>query len=216
MQDFAPLENLTNYIRHKSGGGKIFDDSEVCERSHLSRDSEVSLSSGVWESDIISSRIINSTVTHAEIYQSVIKNTLVSGGRVENSVLACELIEGNAFIKNSHVFGKSRVAHSARLKNVKIRNLTVKGNAELIEWADEFDGHHGYITSGVWTRPPRVFLVSNKITVTESTDKKAFVHCREFPIEHWLRCGNRYGRLRGWTLAEIKTVRKIMHYLKNN
>lgn len=203
------------YLRHNRGGGRLFDESEACERSFVDRASVIKDESSVWQSKIVASKIIEqSVVTNAVIERSIVAATVFSGGTARDSLIACELVSGNVRIENSRVTGKSRVCHTARLFNVRVKNLTVKGNARLIDWGDkEIDFHHGYISRGIWRRPPRVFRVSATITVTESVPGFAFVHCRELPLTKWLRIGNRYGAACNWTRDEILATRKIFHFL---
>lgn len=206
------------YLRHTFGSGKLFDSSEACERSHVDRLSEICDESSVWNSRITGSRIEASLVTNAVVKNSVVIASDVTGGIIENSLISCELITGNVRLKNCRITGKTRVAHRAFLSGVSIRNLTVKGTAILGDWHQQedevFDGCHGYVSRGVWLRPPRVFSISPTITVTESVRGFAYVHCREYPIEKWLRIGRRYGAKCGWTAEEVKAVRKVMHLLQ--
>jgi len=216
--NFPVIKSHLTYLRHKNGGGRVFDLSEICEKSYLCRRSEIREESSIWNSRIESSRIESSLVTNSVIKNSCVLASDITGGIIENSVISCELVTGNVRLKNCQIYEKSRIAHGAVCENVKFKNLTVKGSAVLKQWnqteSEIFDGHHGYVSRGVWERPPRVWRVSDTITVTESTAGFAFVHCRELPLEHWLKIGNRYGAACNWTSAEIKTVRKIMHLLQ--
>lgn len=208
------------YLRHKNGGGKIFDNSEVCEKSFADRLSVIRDESSVWSSRLEASEISAALVTNSVVKNSVIIAADVTGGMIERSIIACELITGNVRIKNCQILGKSRIVHSASCENVKFKNLTVKGNARLENWEqaedDCFDGFHGYVSRGVWKRPPRVFRISDGITITESIAGFAYVHCREFPISHWLKIGNRYGAVCGWTKEQITACRKIMKILQRS
>ena len=209
-------ENHLHYLRHKNGGGKIFDISEACEKTFVCPRSEIRDASSVWQSKITGSKITQeSVITNSVIRNSTVLASTVTGGIIENSLISCELVQGNVRIAGCQVLGKSRIAHSAYLRNASFKNLTVKGNAQLLDWHNDeaIDFHHGYCSRGVWRRPPRVFRVSETITITESVSGFAFVHCREFPIEHWLRVGNRYGKACNWTPEEILTARKIFHLL---
>jgi hypothetical protein len=199
------------YLRHKNGNGKIFDNSEVCERSTTDRVTQVSGDSGVWTSDIRGSRIINSTVTDSVVTNSWVENSEVHNAKIGFSVIAAELVTSGATIFNSKVLGRSRVAHDAVLKNVRIRDLTVKGDALLMDWPDDvFDGCQGYISRGVWRRAPRVIRLDFGVTITESVPGYAYVACREHSIDHWFVAGDRIGKAQGWTYAQVDQVRRVL------
>lgn len=212
-------KSYLTYLRHKNGGARLFDLSEACERSYAGRHSEICEESSVWNSRIESSRIESSLVTNSVIKNSRIIASNITGGIIENSFISCELITGRARIKNCQILGKSRVAHDAHADSVNFKNLTVKGTAVLRNWPQEigeiFDGRHGYISRGVWERPPRIFCVSAHITITESVPGFAFVQCREYSIGHWLKIGRRYGAACNWTPDAIKTALKVMKRLQN-
>lgn len=208
-------KNHLHYLRHKSGG-KCFDLSEACDRSIVDRLSEIRDASRVWESKIINSKICGeSIVSGSVIKNSVVAASTVHGGIIENSTVCCEMIQGNVRIENSHVLGESRVVHTAILRNVKFKNLTVTGRARLLDWSakDPIDFHNGVITRGVWRRPPKVFRISNAITITEGVPGFAFAHCREMALTRWLKVGTRYGKKCGWSDSEILAARKIFHRL---
>ena len=213
------INHHLTYLRHKNGKGKIFDQSEVCEKSFADYCSEIREDSSIWNSRIIGSRIESSLITNSVIKNSVVIASNITGGIIEeNSIISCELITGNVRIKNCQILGKSRVAQAAVCENVKFKNLTVKGTARLKDWEqtddDCFDGFHGYVSRGVWTRPPRIFRISEEITITESVFGFAFVQCREYSLEHWLKVGKRYGERCGWTQTEITKALRIIRLLQ--
>lgn len=203
------------YLRHSRGSGRLYDTSEACEQSFIDRESKISNHSGIWHSKIIASEVSASIVSDSLIKHSTVHATDIRGGSIEWSILNCELIHGNVRIENSVISGKSRIAGRAVCQNVHFRDLTVKGSAVLMDWPDTvFDGGHGYVSRGVWQRPPRVVRLPFDVTVTESvTDESglyAYVACREFPVERWLRIGDRYGRQRGWTPSQVDAVRQVL------
>lgn len=195
----------------------MHDISEADAKSYVDRDSDIRDDSSIWRSKIIASQVTESVVSGSVIEGSHIAFSNVHGAYIENSEIAAEFIGENTRILNCSIFGKSRVTNGAFCRNVKFKDLTVSGSARLIDWNQEaddvFQGHHGYISRGLWTRPPRVFCVSPTITVTESVPGFAFMHCRERSIEFWIKAGHRYGAACGWTADQILAVRKIMHKL---
>jgi hypothetical protein len=202
----------TSYLRFKNGSGKLFDVSEACERSYVDRTSEIKADSSVWSSRIIDSQITGSVVSNAIVKHSTISYSVVHGGVIEDSNIVCEYIGGNVRIIDSDVLGKSRIAHSAVIQNARFCDLTVKGKAVIKDWPEGvvIEGHHGYITSGIWTRPPRIVRMPFDVTVTESVEGRAFVACYEFPIDRWLRIGDRYGKAQGWTPEQVDMVRQAL------
>ncbi len=211
-----------DYLAHKNPdgtkGGKIYGYGEACERSRVCRLSEISDLSSVWESDISGSLIIGSTVVKSLIKNSLVINTLVSSGaNICDSVIKAEAVTGSAEISHSVILENSRVSHNAVVRFCRFKNLTVKGDA-VLNWKNDriFDGASGYISRGVWYRPPKIFKVSEHLTVTESVKGFAYVHCREYPIDFLLKIGNRLGRSQNWSNAQIKAVRRILHYLSKN
>jgi hypothetical protein len=159
------------YLRHKNGNGRIFDISEVCERSFLDRSSFVHKESSVWLSKITGSQISGSIISNSVIRDSWIENSDIRGGHIVSSVVACELIVGNPRITRSQILGRARIAHTTQIDNCRFRDLTVFGSAVLQNWPDELfrwmPGLH--ISRGLWARPPRVQAVSAwDVTLTES------------------------------------------------
>jgi hypothetical protein len=211
-----PHEHLP-YLRHTNGGARIFDNSEICELSSADRLTEVRDDSSVWMSHIRASRIIGSTVSDSTIDSAWIENSEIHRAHIGFSVVAAEFVGCGASVFNSRVTGRSRVVHDAKLSNVRIHDLTVKGRAVLRDWPpDTFDGCQGYISRGVWTRPPRIRRLSFGVTVTESVDGCAFVACREYPISYWFTIGDRIGRSQGWSTAQIDEVRRFLEELVVN
>lgn len=211
------MEHLP-YLRHGRGNGRLFDTSEACDRSYVDRASSIRNDAGIWHSKIIASEISRSVVSDASIKHSTIESTDVRGGTIEWSAVNCELIQGNARIVGCEIYGKARIVQRAVCRNVRLKDLTVKGSAELHDWPQDdgavFDGCQGYVSRGEWLRPPRVVRLPFNVTVTESvTDELglwAFVACREFLAERWLRIGDRYGRSQGWSPAQVDAVRQIL------
>ena len=204
------------YLRHPNGSGKLYDCSECDLVSIATKKSVIHHSSSIWESRIIESRISGSTVTNAEIVNSFVKKTLVAGGRIQDSIVNCEIVQGAAEIKNSKILGASRIAHKAEVVNVKIKNLSVQGTAILKDWQNNeiFDGLFGYLSRGLWLRPPKVLRLSN-LTITESIPGFAYCGCYEYEIEHWLKIGDKYGQIYGLTPLEVDTIRQFLLELQN-
>lgn len=206
----------SHHLRHKHGHGRIYDTSEVDERSYLDRESRVYNDSSIWQSKIERSEVWNSRISDAVVKDSSVRNSDIRGGMVNWSVLELELIVGNVRINDCEIYGKSRIANNAELHKVSFKDLTVKGNARLRDWPDEeiFDGCHGYITRGLWLKPPRVVRLDFDVTITESVvDERgpcAFVACYEFPIHRWLKIGERYGKTRGWNPEQVDQVRQVL------
>jgi hypothetical protein len=202
------------YLRHKNGNGRIFDISEVCERSFLDRSSFVQKESSVWLSKITGSQISGSIISNSVIRDSWIENSDIRGGHIVSSVVACELIVGNPRITRSQILGRTRIAHTTQIDNCRFRDLTVFGSAVLQNWPDEsFDGCQGYISRGLWKRPPRVKRLAWDVTLTESVPGFAYVGCREHSIQHWFVAGDRIGRAQGWSYSQIDEVRRFLEDL---
>lgn len=212
--------NIT-FLRNRRGNGKIYDNSEVCCASVLDKFSEVKGDSSVWDSNIYNSRVINSTVTRTILRNCFAINSYLSGIQAEYSVFACELASTRSPIINSHILDHSRVTGFASCENVKFKNLTVCGTAQLKDWRLElddegneivFDGLKGYISAGVWERPPRVIRVGD-MTITEGRDGFAYVGCRERRVSEWLERGKRLGKVFGMTETEISEVAEFLKTL---
>ena len=203
------------WLRHQNGNGRVYDDSEICEVSIATAKSNIKSHSSVWSSKIIDSTISGSTITNAVINRSVIRQTLVSGGCIENSIVKCEIVTGNAEISNCKVLGASRIAHNAKLSNVAIKNLTVKGEAVLENWhiKDVFDGCFGYVSHGIWQRPPKLKRLDCGFTVTESVPGFAYVGCYQYEILHWLKIGDKYGKVFGLKCFEVEEIRQFLRNL---
>lgn len=207
---------MRRYLRFPNGGAKLYDDSECCPFSIATKRSIIHRHSSVWSSQIADSRISGSTITNAKIKNSFIRQTLVAGGEIENSIIRCEIVTGNAEVKNCKVLGASRIAHQAQLKNVKIKNLTVQGEAILEDWFNEevFDGCYGYLSRGIWQRPPQILRLSG-LTITESIPGFAYCGCYEYEISHWLKIGEKYGEVYGLTPFEVDQIRQFLLKLHN-
>lgn len=204
------------YLRHPKGNGKLYDCSECDLVSIATQKSVIHRSSSVWESRIIDSRISGSTVTNAEIVGSFVKKTLVAGGRIINSVVNCEIVQGRAEINDAKILGASRIAHDAEVVNVKFKNLSVQGTAVLKDWknVEIFDGLFGYLSRGLWLRPPKILRISG-LTITESIPGYAYCGCYEYEIAHWLKIGDKYGQVYGLTPFEVDQIRQFLLELQN-
>ncbi len=202
------------WLRHKKGGGGLIDEtSEACASSTVNRGSRLTNRSSVWSSVIWNSIISGSIVTDAEISDSTVEDSIVTGGHIiRGSLVSCELVTGKAVIDNSTVLGESRIAHGAYLENVGFKNLTVTGSARLCNWnpTELFDGQHGYISRGIWERPPQILYLEGDLTITESVPGFAYCGCYEFPIEKWLRCGSRYGAQLGLLVSDVARIREFL------
>lgn len=203
------------FLRHKRGGGKIDETSEACAHSLVDRDSVLTDKTSVFSSAIKNSRIKNSRVCGAIVEDATVENSLITGGRISwGSAVSCELVADFAEIVNSVVLGASRIVHTAYLENVLLKNLTVSGNARLINWDTEFfDGCEGYISRGEWRRPPRILRLEKGLTITESIEGFVFCGCRELEIAHWLKVGSRYGAKLGLSPDEVSQIREFLHTL---
>jgi hypothetical protein len=206
---------MANFLRHKKGGGRVYDEAEVSADSFLSRHSEAR---GI--SDIQSSVINDSVITDSFVHQGKITNSSVTGaivaGRVhiENSIVVCDKVAGNARIENSEIYGESRILQNARIENCAIRNLTVSGGAHLKNWSlatsHVFDCLYGRIMAGVWERPPRIVRFDDLgTTVTEGVGDFAYVGCIGKPVTRWLKIGDKYGSAMGWTPEQVKSLRSL-------
>lgn len=201
-----------HFLRHKSGGGRVYDEAEVSADSYFSRGSEAR---GL--ADIQNARIENSSVTDSFVYggkivASTVFGAIVTGNvRIENSTIACDKVAGDVRIINSKILDESRILNKARIENCSFRNLTVGGAAILKNWSNElFDGCHGRIFSGVWERPPRIVRFDDlETTITEADGGKAFVGCISKPITRWLKIGDRYGAAMGWNPQQVKALRNL-------
>lgn len=203
------------FLRHKRGSGRIDSSSEACAFSLVDKNSILSEKTSVFSSAIKNSRIKNSLVCGAIVEDSIVENTIVTGGRISwGSAVECEMVADYAEIINSVVAGASRIVHTAYLENVCLKNLTVSGDARLIDWTNQFfDGREGYISRGEWRRPPRILRLEKGLTVTESVPGFAYCGCYEFEIPRWLKIGDRYGKKLGLTLEVVEQIRQFLHSL---
>ena len=187
--------------------------SEACAFSVIDRASTIRKKSSVWSSSVSGSEVCRSQVISSIITKSLVTDSLITGGMIENShISSAELVADFALIKNSFVGTKSRIVHTAYLENVKVENLTVSGDARLVGWHNKevFDGREGYISRGLWTRPPKILRLPAGLTITESVPSFAFCGCREFAISHWLKIGDRYGKTLGLSPEDVARIRQFL------
>lgn len=198
-----------SFLRHPSGNGKIYNNSEAVN-SHLDKLTSLHGNSSVFDSEIFSSRIFNSTVSRSLLSNCYVQNSILSSMMAENSIFGCELVSTKSKIINSHVLNKSRVLGSAKLSNVRFKRLTVFNSAILQDWSEDvFDGQLGYIGYGIWTRPPKVLRIKN-MTITESISGYAFVGCRHRKISEWLAYGEKIGLAFGVEISQIEKIRSFL------
>jgi hypothetical protein len=212
------------YLRHANGGGKKFDEAEADPGTFLSRSSSISGESDLFEAVVDNTeedKIVDSFIHQAQIINSSVLSTIVAGKvRVENCLVACKSITGHVRATNSILQGETRLFGSAESHNSAFQNLSVGGTAKIVDWnklfktngtgPHIFDGQFGRITSGTWTRPPRIIRFEDlEVTVTESTEGRAFVGCIEKPMKRWIQGGHSYGAARGWSPEQVDRLADI-------
>lgn len=217
---------MKTFFRHSKGNGKKFNSAEACPLTYLSKTSVIRGNSDIFEAVINNSEneeIIDSYIYGAQIFNSTVIGTVITGKvRIENSLLMCKSVAGHSRISNSIVEGESRVYGSADVVNSSFKNLSVSGTAKILDWnlflrehGDDrniFDGLHGRLTSGIWKQPPRIVRFDDlEITVTESTNGRAFVGCVEKDMRQWISGGYRFGRVNGWTTGQVKRLVDIFN-----
>lgn len=201
------------FLRHINGNGRKYDESEACSATELRR-SALYGETQVFDSLVRDSNITDSFVSGALIVGSEIAATIIAGrAQIVGSILSCRSVAGRAKIVNSVITGESTIAGRARVTNSNFQNLHVSGDAELSDWNFRhfsFEGQFGRITTGSWSRPPRIVRFEDlEITVTEGVRGRAFVGCIEKPIATWLKCGARFGAARGWTPEQVDRLVEI-------
>lgn len=202
---------MPEYLRHKNGGGKIFD-ADVCAETFLDRKSVV-----YQNSDVVQSRIINSQIHDAVIVRSRIEDCLIAGTTITNadifkSQIACDVVLGDVVIKNSILSGETRVTGRAIILRSNVRDFLITGTA-CLDGVIIDNGLFGRVSRGTWTRSPRIQRFEDlAVTVTESVKGFAFVGCQEKPLKFWFnRGGARFGRANGWTNEQIERLRDLLN-----
>jgi ADP-glucose pyrophosphorylase len=198
------------FLTHCNGKGLIDSSSEACSLSLIDKDSILLNETSVWSSIVRKCRIENSLICSSIIENSTVINSTITGGKIVDSFIETELVTDFASINNSSVTGKCRIAQTAYLENVQIANATVTGNARLINWQGLFDGREGYISKGIWHRPPKTLVVGDGLTITESVEGFAYCGCYEFPITKWLKIGERYGKKLGLSVGQVDEIRQFV------
>lgn len=207
------------YLRHSNGHGKRLDEAEADPSTFLSRHSSISGESDLFEAVVDNTEgdtIVDSFIYQAQIINTSVHSTIIAGKvRLENCFVSCKSISGHVRATNSIFQGETRLYGAAESYNSSFQNLSVGGTARILDWNEYFrdaaggelyifDGQFGRITSGTWTRPPRIVRFEDlEVTVTESTEGRAFVGCIEKPMERWIKCGHGYGSAGGWTPEQV-------------
>lgn len=205
-------EAKISFLRHKSGNGKLFNNSEAIT-SFIDRQTSVFGTSSVFDSQLRECEVHDSTISFSRLSNCIVRNSTLVTVDAENSLFNCEFVSAQPKIINSCVLEKSRVIGHASLNNVRFKALTVFGLAELTNWPEDiFDGQNGYIGFGRWIRPPQVIRI-NDLTVTESIPGFAFVGCYHRPIKEWLKFGERIGITFGVSLDDVSKIRAFLHTL---
>lgn len=196
-------------LRHRQGGARIYDSSEACG-SFVDRTSELRENTSVWNSRLESVLAVDSTLVNISAVNSFIAHTFATNAFIADCpIIACELIAGGTILR-SEVTGVSRISGGV-IEDSRIKDLTFTGGHLL---GIDFDGQQGYVSRGLWTRPPRI-LKFDGLTITESVVDEnglnVFCGCFEFPVSHWFKCGDRYGKTLGLSKTEVAEIRRVLH-----
>lgn len=197
-------------LRSRSGSGKIYDSSEA-NQSFVDRHTSLHDDSSVWGSEIRGSLITDSTICHSQIKNSFVTSSFVTNAVIIDSpLIATELVAGG-FILRSSVTGASRIS-GGEIVDSDVKNLTLLGGRLV---GLDFDAREGYISRGIWARPPRIEVIGEGLTITESvTDENGlnlYCGCFEFPAHRWLKIGERYGKSLGLSVAQVDEIRQIIY-----
>lgn len=210
------------FLHHKNGHGKIFDNAEACPASFIDKTSELlGERCSVFDSVIKDSEIKDSLVVRCVVEESsLLKNTKAIGTRLTHCFIEGELIATKGTMENSVILEASRVTGQARCSNVEFKNLTVWGKAVLLDWkqptGEVFDGLRGYISRGVWRRPPRVIRLDCDLTLTESVPGFAWVGCYERSLDDWFKFGDKLGETFGITPEDVEQIRMFFKSLSSD
>ncbi len=201
---------MPSFIRHKLGNGKKFDESEACSDSILCQ-SEIHGETHCFHSNLLQSIVKGSYLANSLIHKSFVENSIIADSQINKSTVVCHSVT-NSNLENSHLLGESIISKSV-IKNSKFSNLIVS-NANIIDWdllnLPTTNFQFARITSGTWRIPPRIHRFEDlNMTVTESTNGQALIGCIEKPMSEWIKCGDRFGRAKGWLPHHVALLKEI-------
>jgi NDP-sugar pyrophosphorylase family protein len=208
------MTSLNSFIRHKHGNGKKFDTSEASINSYLHK-SELHGETHCFESIIIQSKVYDSYLYKSEIISSTVETSIIAGAIIQDCIIRCHSISGErVIIRRSDILGESVISGNVKIVNSNISNLIVSGNASIIDWnllnLDSTDFQSAHIASGEWRKPPRIHRFDElDMTITESTNGKAFIGCIEKDMSEWIKCGDRFGIVKGWSPHHVEELKEI-------
>ena len=210
-------------LRHPNGRGKLFDESEVSIRSHLSRDSAAAGQCQIQDSRIQDGSVVagSARVFGGKFIRTYIGGNIVIAGHpyAEHSILTGSNITGYPSLINAVVKDGAQVSDSAIIIGAGIDHpIVIAGNASIYGTAVLIGGFtvsgQARIESGIWTRAPR-YINLGYASVTESK-LGAMVECRNRTTAYWNRHGAKLGERMGYTANQIKEILETINYLAGN
>jgi hypothetical protein len=208
------------YLRHPNGRGKLFDESEVSIRSHLSRDSVAAGQCQIQDSRIQDGSVVagSARIFGGKFIRTYIGGNIVIAGHpyAEHSILTGSNITGCPSLINAVVKDDAQVSDSAIIIGGGIdRPIIIEDSASIYGTAVLIGGFtvsgQARIESGTWTRAPH-YINLGYASVTESK-LGAMVECRNRTVDYWNRHGAKLGERMGYTADQIKKMIEAVNSL---
>lgn len=177
-------------LRHKNGNGSVIgNDAFVSPSTFLDRNSVV---------------MENAEVCCAKLFNSgVYGDARVCGATMESSSAG----------HHSRVVGKVDMVHAIIRQDARV--VSTEGRITLIGTKEKpfIVNRMMWIDRGRWQEPPAYCEIRSRegvvVGITRCVDDRAHVGCKCETLDDWLKMGDDYGRVAGWTAEAVKLLRGV-------
>lgn len=189
---------MINYLIHRNGRGRLYDDAEANRATYIDRTSSASGFAKLRDCELLDGTMAEGRcqVYGGEYRQSRIKGATICAGRplVAGCDVDCSEVSGTAKMLFCRLTGNTEVCDSPKIIGSHLENAIIYGSPTII---GDFTVT-GRIHEGTWTRPP-LHVKLQWCDLTECVDGKVLLNCYCRRADWWLRFGPKVAAKWDWS-----------------